>query len=373
MSTFLRTVDSYQQGAQTLGREYYDSPDIFAREMNGIWKRRWLCVGRVEQIAKPGQYFLVDIAGENLIVVRANDGKPRAFFNVCRHRGTRICDEQTGSFRETIQCPYHAWTYNLTGELIGAPHMQGADNFDMGDYPLHEAGIAEWEGLLYVNLGAEREPFEQQYEPLIDRFRRFNLPALRSVKRIEYEVAANWKLLFLNFSECLHCPMIHPTFSKKTPYQSGFNDFDDGPFLGGYMLINEESMTMSGLACGTTLGTLLGDDMKRAYYYSLFPNVLLSLFPDYAMTHTIWPVGPQKTRIVCEWLFHPDAISAPGFNPSDAIQFWDITNREDWHITERTQAGILSSAYTRGPYSPRESLLAAWDREYLRQLGELVP
>ena len=128
-------------------------------------------------------------------------------------------------------------------------------------------------------------------------------------------------------------------------------------------------MSLSGNSCGPVIADVPKDELKRAYYYSLFPNMLLSLFPDYSMVHTLWPVGPTRTRIVCEWSFAADASSDPKFNPRDAIEFWDITNREDWHITERTQAGILSSAYTRGPYSPRESLLAAWDREYLRQLG----
>ena len=371
MNTFLKTVETYQQGAHTLGRAYYENDELFEREQHGIFHQRWLCVGRSEQAREAGAFFVTRIAGESVIIVRGQDGVLRGFFNVCRHRGTRICTEHSGTFGATMQCPYHAWTYNLAGELIGAPHMQGAEDFDMVDYPLHPAGVAEWEGMVFLNLSTEPEPFEQQFAPLIGRFARFDLPALSSGRRIEYEVAANWKLLFLNFSECLHCPMIHPTFSKRTPYQSGFNDVSEGPFLGGYMLINEESMSLSGRACANPIGNLPEDERTRAYYYSIFPNMLLSLFPDYAMVHTLWPEATLKTRIVCEWMFHPDSFGKDSFNPEDAIEFWDITNREDWAITERTQAGILSKAYTPGPYSPRESLLAAWDREYLRQLDAI--
>lgn len=369
---FLRTTESYRQGAQTLAREYYERPEIFERERLGIFRRRWLCVGRSEQIARAGDFFLANIGGESLIVLRTEADLPKAYFNICRHRGTRLRVDLHGRLGSTIQCPYHAWTYNLDGELIGAPHMQGAHQFDLEDYPLHAAGVAEWEGMVFINLARSPEPFAQQYGPLIDRFSQFNLSRLKLGRRIEYDVKANWKLLFLNFSECLHCPVIHPAFSKRTPYQSGFNDLDEGPYLGGYMLMNDETMSLSGRRCAPLIGDIPAEETKRAYYYSIFPNMLLSIFPDYAMVHALWPQGPAATRIVCDWLFHPDAHEREDFNPNDAVELWDITNREDWEITERTQAGILSGAYQPGPYSPRESLLAAWDREYLRQLDDAM-
>ncbi|MGH7607985.1 MAG: RHO alpha subunit C-terminal catalytic domain-containing protein, partial [Gemmatimonadales bacterium] len=231
--------------------------------------------------------------------------------------------------------------------------------------------VGEWEGFLFVNLDASPEPIEQLFAPLGQRFTRFNLPMLKSVRRIEYEVRTNWKLILQNYNECLHCPTIHPELSTKLPYTSGANDLVDGPFLGGYMEIKapHESATLSGRACALPLGDLPADDRRRAFYYALFPTMMLSLHPDYAVFYTVWPEGPAASRVVCEWLVHPDAPAAPGYNIADAEAFWDRTNRQDWHICERSQLGVSSRAYVPGPYSPRESIPAAWDRCYLAALG----
>jgi Rieske 2Fe-2S family protein len=131
------------------------------------------------------------------------------------------------------------------------------------------------------------------------------------------------------------------------------------------------SMTMSGRACAAPLGGLSGEDVQRVYYYSLFPNVLLSLHPDYVMCHTLWPEGPGQTHINCEWLFDPQAMAQPGFDAADAVKFWDMTNRQDWHVCELSQLGVGSRVYAPSPYSGQESLLAAFDRQVLRALGEL--
>ena len=367
--TFYETKESYRQGARTLPGRYYTAPDVFASEGERIFRRSWLCAGREDEIAGRGEYFLVSAAGEELIVVRGEDDAPRAFYNVCRHRGTRLCEAQVGQLSRSIQCPYHAWTYALDGRLIGAPDMDQVEGFDRKDYPLHQAALVSWGGFLFVNLDDDPVPFEVAFAPLLDRFARFNLAALRAWRRVEYDVGANWKLLFQNYSECLHCPVIHPRLSQLTPFRTGQNDLVEGPFLGGYMVLAEKggSMTMSGRSCALPVGALPEEDLERVYYYSIFPNLLLSLHPDYVMAHRLWPVAPDRTRVVCEWLFHPDAFLATDFDPEDAVAFWDATNREDWHICERGQAGISSRKYGPGPYSARESLPAAWDREYLRR------
>ena len=372
-TTFVETRQSYRQGAMTLPGLYYTSPEVFAGEAERIFRRSWLCAGREEEIPCPGDYFLVSAAGESLIVVCDERGIRHALCNVCRHRGTRLRQEERGKLARSIQCPYHAWTYGLDGRLIGAPDMEGVEGFDRADYPLHRAALASWGGFLFVNLAADPEPFDQAFAPVLDRFARFNLAGLRGWRRMEYEVKANWKLLFQNYSECLHCPVIHPRLSELTPHRTGQNDFVEGPFLGGYMVLAEKggSMTMSGRSCAQPVGELQEEDFERVYYYSIFPNLLLSLHPDYVMAHRLWPQAPDRTRVVCEWLFHPDASRASGFDPEDAVAFWDATNREDWHICERAQAGISSSKYAPGPYSPRESLPAAWDREYLRRFGDI--
>ncbi|MGH7538775.1 MAG: aromatic ring-hydroxylating oxygenase subunit alpha [Gemmatimonadales bacterium] len=371
MGTFIKTTESYRQGARTLPGRYYTAPEILAEERETIFARHWIAIGRAADLAQPGDYRLVDIAGESLIVVRDQQGALHAFFNVCRHRGTRLCEAAHGRLAETIQCPYHAWTYGLDGRLIGAPHMHEVEGFDKRDYPLHQVGLAEWEGFVFVNLAREPQRFVDAYAPALERFRRFNLAALVAVRRIEYDVQANWKLIVQNYSECLHCPMIHPELSAKLPYTSGANDLIEGPVLGGYMDIKppNESATMTGRACGLLLGDLPPDDRRRAYFYTVFPSMLLSLHPDYAVFYTLWPKGPMRSLVVCEWMVHPDSPAAPGYNIGDAEEFWDRTNQQDWHICERSQLGVTSRMYEPGPYSPRESMPAAWDRAYLRQMG----
>jgi Rieske 2Fe-2S family protein len=369
IGTFRRTVEAYRQGAQTMPGEYYRSPAILAEERERLFPAMWHCVGRSAALTLAGNFVVRDVAGESIILVRGRDRELRAFFNVCRHRGTRICREAAGQFSETIQCPYHAWTYGIDGRLIGAPHMQDAAGFDKKDYPLHQAAVAEWEGFVFVNVGDDVRPFDDWFAPMQGRLSRYDLGALEVHHRVTYDVAANWKLVFQNYSECLHCPMIHPELSAVLPYTSGANDLTEGPFLGGYMEINEphESATLSGRACGRLVSaTLSDDDRHRAYYYTLMPNMLLSIHPDYVNYYIVTPVAPDRTMVESEWMFSSDNRGDSSFNPRDAIDFWDVTNRQDWDIVAQSQLGIASRRYQPGPYSPRESMPAAWDREYLR-------
>jgi Rieske 2Fe-2S family protein len=356
---------------RTLPRAYYTSEEVYREEADRIFARRWLCVGRAEQIARPGDYFLAEVAGESLIVVRDKQEGARAFFNVCRHRGTRLCENIAGRLNGAIQCPYHGWTYGLDGRLLGAPHMSETEGFDPADFPLHAAALGAWDGFLFVNLEPPPPTLEATLAPIASKFTAWRLGELRAFRRIEYDVRANWKLFFQNFSECYHCPRIHPELTRLSHYRSGANDLTEGPILGGYMAIDPpgDSLTLSGqAACPQPVGPLGDDDRRRVYYYSVFPNLFLTLLPDYAMWHTLWPVGPDRTRIVCEWLFAPGAAS-PAAGPEDAIAFWDRTNRQDWHVCELAQQGVSSRAYTPGPYAVQESLLAAFDRELLAALG----
>lgn len=368
---FHKTASLFRQGARTMPGEYYTSAGVFSPEREAIFARQWTCVGRASGVAHAGDYLVCDVAGESLIVVRGRDGTVRAFFNVCRHRGTRLCVDEAGCFAETIRCPYHAWTYSTDGRLLGAPHMQDVDGFDRDDYPLHTAAIAESSGFLFANIAVQPQPFHEWFAPMIDRLQRFDLASLQVRHRITYDVRANWKLIFQNYSECLHCPVIHPELAAVIPYQSSANDLVEGPFLGGYMEITppNESVTMTGRACGRPVSLRGGEDARRAYYYSLMPNMLLSIHPDYVTYYRLTPLAADRTLVESEWMFSAANADNPDFNPDDAIGFWDLVNRQDWHIVERSQLGISSRRYTPGPYSPRESIPAAWDREYLRLMG----
>ena len=368
---FRRTAESFAAGAKTLQQKYFVSSEIFAEEQRKIFSKQWVLAGHQSQIAKPGQYFLSEVAGESLIVIGDQKSAIRGFYNLCRHRGTRLQEEACGQ-ASAIQCPYHAWTYSLDGRLIGAPHMDEVPAFDKGDYSLHPVNLGLFEGFTFVNLEKNPIPMEEWFSPLAGKFSHWNLPQLRSAKRIEYQVRANWKLIFENYSECYHCPGVHPTLSKVSPSDSAENDLSEGPFLGGFMRINKgKSLTISGNACALPVGDkeMEGEEEKeRVFYYSIFPNMLLSMHPEYVMVHQLRPESPDRTLIYCDWFFHPDAFGRPNFDPEDAIEFWDMTNKQDWHVCELSQQGIASRAYQPGPYSARESIPAAWDREYLRQL-----
>jgi len=374
MSAFRKTTETFTAGARTLPQRYFIGPEIFAQEQAKIFGRQWILVGHQSEIAGVGDFLVATVAGESLIVLRDQRLTVRAFYNVCRHRGTRLCEAPTGRLR-AIQCPYHAWTYALDGRLTGAPHMDEAPDFEKSDYSLRAVHLVLWEGFIFVNLAPSPIPAAEWFAPLASKFAHWNLPQLRSARRMEYDVRANWKLIFQNYSECYHCPGVHPALAKISPYDSAENDLAEGPFLGGFMEISKgASLTMSGKACARPLGEIQDEDQHRVFYYSIFPNMLLSMHPDYVMVHQLWPQSIEQTLVQCDWFFHPQAaeVSAPGYNydPEDAVAFWDMTNKQDWHVCELSQQGIASRAYRPGPYSPRESIPAAWDREYLRFMSE---
>src|SRR5579862_5795891 len=356
--------------AKTLAASWYTSPEVFAQERERIFSREWLCVGRDEQIANPGDFFVAEPAGESVILTRDAAGKIHAFYNVCRHRGTRVCEAASGHFQGSIQCPYHAWTYGLDGALKAARNMNDVPGFDKADYPLNEAAVATWEGFIFINL-AERPPaFEQVYAPLFGRFADWDIANLREARRITYDLACNWKLAFLNYSECYHCPLVHPQLDKLSPSDSGRNDLSDGPFLGGYSELREQggSLTTTGHTSRPPVGRVSGDNVNRIYYYTIFPSMLLSLHADYVMVHYAKPIAPDRTEIVCAWYFDRKEMAKPGFDPSDAVDFWDLTNRQDWHVNELTQLGMRSRGYKSGPYSNQEGLLNAFDRHYVKAM-----
>jgi Rieske 2Fe-2S family protein len=371
---FRKTTETFTFGAKTLPQRYFVSAEIFAQEQKTIFSEQWILVGHHSQIPKAGDYFISEVAGESLIIVRDKRGAIHGFYNVCRHRGSRLIENRNGQ-SAAIQCPYHAWTYALDGRLIGAPHMDEVSGFDKTDYSLHTVNLSLWEGFIFVNLAdastsrSNRDyiSLDKWFAPLSAKFSRWNLSALRAAKRIEYDVRANWKLIFENYSECYHCLGVHPELSKISPSDSAENDLTEGPFLGGFMRIAKgKSLTMSGNACALPIGCFGEHDFHFVFYYSIFPNMLLSLHPDYVMVHQLRSQSSERTLVFCDWLFNPEAFKRGDFGPDDAVEFWDMINKQDWHVCELSQQGIASRVYEPGPYSARESIPAAWDRYYLR-------
>ena len=346
----------------TLPRRFYADPDFYRRELERFYFNRWICAGRADQIPTSGDYFTRTLADESVIVTRDSAGEIHALFNVCRHRGTRLCEQTEGHLVERIQCPYHAWTYDLSGRLLAAPHMSAG--FCKDDYPLHRAGCDVWDGHIFIHLGRDgRSRLDEQIGDLRQRFSAYRMADLRLGRRIVYDVKANWKLIVLNYNECLHCPTLHPALNRLHHYLGADNVAPAGSYCGGAMGFRDgvETMSTDGKRRRGYLPGLNETQRQQVAYYSIYPNFLLSLHPDYMMTHTLWPRAHDRSEIVCEWHFHPDEMARPGFHIDDAIEFWDLTNREDWWISEQSQAGINSRAYQPGPYSEREALLWSFD------------
>ncbi len=359
-------------GALTLPGRYYTDPAHFEREMETIHCPMWLCAGRAEALPAPGGYVLRQVANADVILLRDEEGQLAAFHNVCRHRGTRLCKEPEGQFPARIQCGYHGWTYKLDGSLAAAPHMDQVAGFREADYPLRRVGVAEWDGHVFINLSNDPPPLSRQLGELPEKFRPWRMEELRMVERRVYSLKANWKLVVQNYSECLHCPIAHPLLQRQSHYLSGENEPPRPTYLGGRMDLREGVQTLSidGTTNRSCLTGLAPEDRRRVYYYAILPNLLLNLHPDYMLTFTLWPRAADRTDVVCEWHFHPDEIGKPGFDPRGAVEFWDLTNRQDWELSELAQEGIASRGYVPGPYSNREELPHALDAFVLERTRE---
>ncbi len=364
----------------TLPRHFYADPEFYRRELERFYFHRWICAGRADQIPNAGDYFTRSLADDSVIVTRDVSGAIHALFNVCRHRGTRLSEQAEGHFIERIQCPYHAWTYDLTGRLLAAPHM--APGFCKDEYPLHRAGCEIWDGHVFVHLGLDGRDGQKgrngqdgigglrdQLADLPDRFSAYRMEDLRLGRRIVYEVRANWKLIVLNYNECLHCPNLHPALNRLHHYLGAENVAPTACYCGGAMGFKDgvETMSMDGKRRRAYLPGLDERQRQEVSYFSIYPNLFLSLHPDYLMTHTLWPRAHDRTEIICEWHFHPTELAKPDFQANDVIEFWDLTNREDWWISEQSQAGINSRIYQPGPYSEREELLWSFDEIVRRE------
>jgi len=362
--------------APGLPSHYYADPAIYEREKQALFYVKWLCAGREEELSEPGAYLVRHVADEQVLLVRGADGAVRAFYNVCRHRGSLLCESAEGRFPgRGIACPYHAWTYGFDGRLHSTPNMTWPPDADRGDYALHPVRAECWEGFVWITLGAATPPLAEELGGLATGFARHGVARLRRGHRIAYDVAANWKLLVENFSECYHCPTVHPELNRASHYLGGGAPPKEGERAwrgGGWMDLSAGWATLSirGVRRRPTLPGLAAEDTGRIYYNTVYPNFFLSLHPDYVLTHTLWPVDPGRTRIVCEWLFAPEAMAESGFDAGDAVEFWDLVNRQDWHMCELTQIGNRSRAHRAGVHIHQEGGAHYFARYLLAQLGD---
>jgi len=361
-------------GQRTLPGKYYHDEEIYKEELEKIFYKFWIFACRAEEISSIGDYKLIVVGEESIILVRDKSNEIKAHFNVCRHRGTQLCTETKGNFEsKSIRCPYHAWTYALDGKLLAAPLMKEGHGFSKENCSLHKAHVHLWEGFVFISLAENPAPFHEQMEAIIEKFSDWKMGDLRIAHHIKYELDCNWKLILQNYQECYHCPGVHSLLSKLTPFQSAQHDSSKGAVIGGFMELTIErgSMTMNGKSAAPPVCDVSGENLQRVYYYSIFPNMLLTPHPDFVLFHHITPRGPGKITNDCYWLFHPDVIKDEHFQAGikSAIDFWDLTNKEDWKVCEQMQIGTKSTRFTRGYYSGREEILYALDQELLKALG----
>lgn len=360
-------LTSVERASQLPARVHFD-PGIFAFEREAIFAREWLCVGREDEVALPGAWLRADVAGEDVVVIRGADLVVRAFHNVCSHRGAPLCDGASGRLG-AFRCPYHGWTYELSGALREAEHTAAIEGFNADDHGLSPVRVESWQGFLFATLATGSPSLVESLGTPPLRVARAGLQQLRLGRRVAHVVSANWKLLAENFQESLHFASVHPDLERLTPSARADSALGDGPWLGGIMDIvgDAETVAMDGDRRDRPfLAGTLPDDRRRVFDALLFPTLLLSLQPDYLLTYRLAPLGPTGTRIIADIHFHPAAFTA-NFDPGNVYAFWDRINAEDRAACERQQIGIRSRGYRRGRYTSVEDGVHAFDRLVARR------
>ena len=367
---------SLRELEQTLPSSWYYAEDLYVLEKERIFCREWICAAREEQVPSPGDFLILDVVGESIILVRNRQGVLRAFYNVCRHRGSRLCGSQPTPglavqggviAGRSILCPYHQWAYDLDGRLVATPHMSGFDKSGISLYPV---GVESWGGFVFLHLtpGAAG-PFATQLGEIPQRISRYPLAELRIGHSITYNVAANWKAICENYNECYHCGGVHPELCSVVPAfreagGAGLDWMRGIPHRAG-----ADTFTHSGTSSRRSFPGLNQDEQERHKGEVLYPNLFVSLARDHAAVFILQPRGPERTDIVCHFLFAPEEMARADFDPRDAVEFWDITNRQDWAICESVQRGMHSRVHQHGYYAPMEDYSLDIRRYVRERLG----
>jgi len=368
----------------SLAPHFYSSESVFALERERLFHAQWFCVGRGEQVPSRGDSLHVHVAGESVFILRQDDGSLRAFYNVCRHRGSRLVrtpplpdPDQPSATRSTslaggVVCPYHAWTYNLDGSLRAARYVQFDSTCPKEGFSLVPVHLETWGGFIFVNLATTpAQSLHEQVAVPRTKLERYALHDLRRGAQLIYDVRANWKVIMENYNECYHCGPVHPELCALVPAfreRGGAGlDWDDGiPHRAGAW-----TFTLSGSSNRAPFPGLSDKEKTHHKGEVAYPNLLLSAAAEHIAAFTLWPMSPDHTRIACEFLFHPDEIAKAHFDPADVIEFWDVVNRQDWQICESVQDGMRSRGFRGGFYAPMEDPSLDIRRYLERHLGDL--
>ncbi len=367
---------------ETLPSSWYLDEAVFALEREHIFMQEWVCVGREEQLLNPGDHKVLDVYGESILLLRNQQKQLRAFYNVCRHRGASLCPisgqeeaKDKVSLRggvingEMITCPYHAWTYDLNGQLQQAPHITEDMGFRVQDIQLYKVACESWGGFIFINLSPDTAPaFAEVIKTSAKQFSRYPLSELRIAATIQYEVNANWKVLCENYNECYHCGPVHPELCQIVPafkQAGGFGlDWEKGiPHREGAW-----TFTLSGTTKRRPFPGLSESEINHHKGDLVYPNLFLSLSSDHVAVFILKAKNARQTSIDCHFLFETFEIDKPDFDPADAVDFWHLVNRQDWSICERVQQGMQARVHKQGMFSPMED----WNLDIRRYVKERI-
>lgn len=322
--------------SETVPSAWYSDPAFHEWEREAIFSQYWQVVGHVSRVQHPGEYFLAEIAGNPIIVVRGKDDKIRAFYNVCRHRGGPLAIEESGCVK-ALQCKYHGWTYLLDGMLRGVPEFDYVELFDSKDYGLIPLKMEIWDGLIFVNLSENPSPLNDVVEGISERISPISLASKKFYRKVEYRVQCNWKVYVDNYLEGYHIPFVHPELNKLLDYRNYITEtfswysLQYSPFLTDDNLYRAED--------------------GEAYYYFIFPNIMLNILPGRLQTNLVLPLKQDETLVIFEYYY--DDIASPEAQKiiRDDIEYSDFVQQEDIEICEQVQKGLQSRAYDRGRFS----------------------
>ncbi|GGM05839.1 aromatic ring-hydroxylating oxygenase subunit alpha [Nakamurella endophytica] len=361
----------------TLPGRYYTDPGLFALEQATIFERMWFCAARGSDVPRPGSFRTVQVGAESVIVSRNRRGEIRAFLNVCRHRGARICSDGEGSVGRAFQCMYHAWTYDLDGKLVAAPNLTRMPDIDRTEYGLRAVHVREWLGYVWVSLADEPPSFEDTVlQEVVNRLGEvanldhYEVDTLSVGRRIVYDVRANWKLIVENFMECYHCATIHPELTEVLP------EFADGYAAQYYVNhgaafgADVEGFTVDGSAGLDPIPTLADDQDRKYYAITIKPQVFVNMVPDHVIVHRMYPMAVDRTVVECDWLYLPSVVES-GKDVSKSVELFHRVNQQDFEACERCQPAMSSRLYRDGGVLvPSEHHIGAF-HEWLRAaIGE---
>ena len=363
-----------------LERELYADAGLFELELERIWHAGWLFAAHSGELRRPGARVALDVGDEPVVVVRQHDGSVRAFHNVCRHRGSVVAGAGVGAL---LVCPYHRWSYDLDGSLRSCPGAP--EDVDRAALALGELAALEAGGLVLVSLSTVPPDASGWCEALNAAPEAASLARAKVAARVEYEIAADWKLVWENNRECLHCVSNHPQYVPSNfdvvrsgdTVPGGLAEFPDSEGSAWWSETRAAlrppyvTESMDGLPVAPPLGAA-GPGVGRAETWRLrmLPSFWAHVSADHAVTTRVLPAGPDRTRAVVSWLVDPEAVEGTDYDLDRLMPFWRLTSEQDWAICERQQRGVRSRAYRPGPLSPQlETNVAnfhAWYADRLR-------